>query len=64
MPALYEKIRNQLVAHGKSLKKAKSEAAAVYNTIRHLHKNMPKLSNKPEGAKVTVKKIKKKMKKK
>lgn len=38
MPEQYEKIRDSLVKSGKSLKAAKSEAAAIYNTK---HKNNP-----------------------
>lgn len=38
MPPQYEKIRDNLVKQGKSLKAAKSEAAAIYNTT---HKDDP-----------------------
>ncbi len=31
MPAEYEKIRDNLIRSGKSVKAAKSEAAAIYN---------------------------------
>jgi hypothetical protein len=34
MPAKYEKIRDNLEAHGASEKKAKQEAAAIFNKHR------------------------------
>ena len=49
MPKQYEKIRDALVAEGKPLKEAKSEAAAIYNTQRKSNPKLPPLTNKPDN---------------
>jgi hypothetical protein len=50
LPQLYEKIKAEYQAKGKSDKDSKSIAAAIYNTIKKNHPSMAKLSNK-KGAK-------------
>ena len=48
MPAQYEKIRDALVAEGKPLKEAKSEAATIYNTQRKSNPKLPPLTKESE----------------
>lgn len=48
MPALYEKIKKQYIAKGKSEDKAQEIAARIYNKVRSKKKSLPKLSNKPD----------------
>lgn len=46
MPELYEKIRDDYIRKGKSLKKAKEIAAKTYNSIRNKKPSLPPLNPK------------------
>ncbi len=56
MPAKYEAIRDKLIAGGKSVKAAKSEAAAIYNSQRG---SAPPVTGNSEGKRPGVKVTKK-----
>lgn len=58
MPKMYEDIRNSYVASGNPYDMAQKLAAMTYNARRKDHPSMPKLSNKPEGETIKVKKVK------
>ena len=55
MPASYEKIRDSLRKSGKSLKAAKSEAAAIYNK-NHPGHSLAKWIKSHEGGKAKKRK--------